>query len=119
MTGGLAPAQKGRNFERLCKRALESQGWLVVKSGGSLGAADLVAFRGDHQPWFVQCKATSVPYLRPEEWGALWHMAMEVNACPVLAYRAGAGARGIVYLALMSPERGRLKNPPLARVDPH
>lgn len=119
MTGGKAPRARGDRFERLCRHHLEGDhDWLVIRSGGSLGPADLVAFRSDHAPWFISCKASERPYLRPEEWSALWHFAVGANACPILAYKAGAGAVGIVFLILLAPERGRGKLPPFKRVNP-
>lgn len=39
------PKAKGARFERKSKALLESQGFMVVKSGGSLGEADLIAIR--------------------------------------------------------------------------
>lgn len=108
---------RGDRFERLCRLALSNQGWLVVRSAGSLGCADLVAFRADHQPWFISCKATQNPYLRPAEWLRLYNTAISVNAVPVLAYKNGLGVNGIEYLALMGPHKGGPKKLAVARLD--
>ncbi len=37
------PKRKGINFERRVRRALESEGYLVLRSAGSFGAFDLIA----------------------------------------------------------------------------
>jgi Holliday junction resolvase len=98
--------EKGDRFEHLCRTALREQGWLVVRSAGSLGCADLVAFRSDHQPWFISCKATDKPYLTPAEWLQLYTNALGCNAVPVLAWPAAPGKKGIQYLCLMASSRG-------------
>lgn len=113
---GKAPRARGDRFERLTRNVLQELGWKVTRSAGSLGCADLVAFRSDHAPWFISCKATEHPYLVPAEWGALWHAATSVNACPVLAHKAAPGPDGVVFLMLLAPTRGRAKNPPYKRV---
>lgn len=117
MTGGRSPRARGDAFERLTRQSLEGRGWLVIRSAGSLGCADLVAFRSDHQPWFISCKATKEPYLRPQEMAALWLAAVGVNAIPVLAYKAEVGIGGVTFMALMGPERVPKKVLPFSRLD--
>ena len=41
---------RGDDFERQTKDALRAYEWLVVRSAGSLGVADLVALRGGNTP---------------------------------------------------------------------
>jgi Holliday junction resolvase len=101
--------EKGDRFEHLCRTALREQGWVVVRSAGSLGFADLVAFRSDHAPWFISCKATDKPYLRPAEWLTLYENAIACNGVPVLAWKQSQGKLGIRYLCLLGPGRGSTK----------
>lgn len=55
--------RNGALRERQVKRLLEDDGWFVVKAGGSLGCADLVALKANEVPRLVQVKATeSSPY---------------------------------------------------------
>lgn len=46
---------KGRKKEYKIKRQLEMQGWLVLRSAGSHGFADLIAVKED-KVRFIQCK---------------------------------------------------------------
>jgi Holliday junction resolvase len=48
--------QRGDYFERRTRAALEAQAWLVVRSAGSYGVADLVALKAGHNPLLVSCK---------------------------------------------------------------
>lgn len=52
----MSAKERGSRAERKVKAHLEAEGWLVVKAGGSLGAADLVACR-DGRIMLVQVKA--------------------------------------------------------------
>jgi Holliday junction resolvase len=45
MPGGARAKRSGTEAERKVKRAFEAFGWKVVRSGGSLGAADLACFK--------------------------------------------------------------------------
>jgi Holliday junction resolvase len=107
---------RGDRFEHLTRDALRGHGWVVVRSAGSLGPADLVALRSDSRPWLVSCKATDVPYLRPAEWIVLWAVAIDAGAVPVLAWKGADGPSGIEYRALLGPKylRGRT----MGRLDP-
>lgn len=49
--------RRGADFERALKKHLESLGMFVVRSAGSKGPVDLVAFDGQ-QCYFIQCKLT-------------------------------------------------------------
>jgi len=51
--------RKGADFERKIKNKLESAGYFVIRSAGSKGPADLVAWDSnsrDESPYFFQCK---------------------------------------------------------------
>ena len=60
---------RGSRAERKVKAQLEGEGWLVVKAGGSLGAADLLACRAG-RIMLVQVKAggrSDYEHFPPEE----------------------------------------------------
>ena len=46
----------GRRFEYIIMDLWRERGYEVVRSAGSHSSADLVAFRPDRKPEFVQCK---------------------------------------------------------------
>jgi hypothetical protein len=46
----------GRAFEYTTKQWWEGKGYTVLRTAGSKGPYDLVAFRLDEQPNFIQCK---------------------------------------------------------------
>lgn len=52
--------ERGRNYEYRCKKKLEADGWTVLRTAGSHGAADLVCYLPQWHPsfpvQFVQCK---------------------------------------------------------------
>lgn len=51
--------KKGQNFESYIKRKLEKHGYFVVRSAGSKGVFDLIAFPPDDyisKPLGIQCK---------------------------------------------------------------
>jgi len=59
---------KGANFERQVKKQYEEIGYLVVRTAGSHGVADLVAFPPlrnvkEWNPILIQCKNTKKVYL--------------------------------------------------------
>jgi Holliday junction resolvase len=85
--------QRGDYFERRTRAALEADGWLVVRSAGSLGVADLVALRKDQQPRLISCKLDG--RLRPAERTLLIETAAEVGAFGVLAYPVRPGWVGL------------------------
>ena len=45
MTGGAGIKRSGTRSERIVKQNFESFGWKVVRSGASLGSADLICFK--------------------------------------------------------------------------
>lgn len=100
--------QRGDYFERQTRSALEVAGWLVVRSAGSLGPADLVALRrnseGATHVLLVSCKVDG--RTSPAERAAL------VDA----ADRSGSGAeallarrpdKGVVELVDVTDQRVR------------
>lgn len=89
--GGKAPRQAGDRFERTCTARLRALGFLVIRSAGSLGPADLVALRGDTLPLLISCKITdnTTTRLRRE----------------FLAIANDAGALAIIAT---KPDRGRI-----------
>ena len=52
---------KGASFERRVKKELERLGYYVIRSAGSHGYADLVAFQAHRRPMLIQCKYGSDP----------------------------------------------------------
>ncbi len=85
--GGAAPARAGRAFEWEVRDHLQARGYLVTRSAGSGGIADLVAVRnvrtGD--VLLIQCKRGGV--LPTAEWNRLFEEADARGAVAVLASR--------------------------------
>ena len=81
----LASRQAGDRFERQTKAALEARGWWVIRSGGSLGVADLVGLRAGQRPILVACKTSGK--LPKSERTTLLEVADRCDAQPVLAQR--------------------------------
>ena len=85
---------KGASFERKIKKILEAKGMFVVRSAGSKGPVDLIAFNKKYDgylphlheklvyPWVIQVK--TLGKVRGEELGILIRLAMEYGALPVL-----------------------------------
>jgi Holliday junction resolvase len=102
---------RGDYLERQTKAALIALDWVVVRSAGSLGAADLIALRWDKKPLLISCKITgTVP---PAERMAIREAAAMAGARPVLATRV---KRGWVCLYLIQeaprgPEIDHIKVP--------
>lgn len=77
--------RRGDYFERRTRAALEAQDWLVTRSAGSLGVADLVALRGGRTPLLVSCKLDG--RLPRKEREALIAAADWAGADAILAHR--------------------------------
>jgi Holliday junction resolvase len=94
----------GAAFEREVKADLIAKGWAAVRSAGSHGAIDVMAYhRG--AALFVQCKRTGI--FPPEERAALVHAAHEHGAIPILAHKK---LRGIItYLRVVGASPSALK----------
>jgi Holliday junction resolvase len=89
MTGGKAPRAAGDYFERRTRDALTAAGWIVVRSAGSLGAADLVAMKAGNVPLMVSCKRGG--YIPRSEVIRLVDAALKAGAAPVVAQAAQPG----------------------------
>lgn len=96
---------RGDYHERRTRDRLTQAEWLVVRSAGSLGPADLVALRNDRRPWLVSCKITG--YIRPEELRGLWAAAVWAGADPIIASRPKHGV--IRFQQLLSAPIPRTK----------
>lgn len=83
MPGGKAPRAAGDYFERRTRDALEHAGFVVVRSGGSLGPADLVAMRKDGPPLLISCKKGG--YLPRTELFTLCEYAERAGGIAILA----------------------------------
>ena len=77
--------RNGSALELAAKRALEDNGYYVVKSGGSKGVADLVALKPG-ETLLVQCKTNG--YLLPAERVQLRQLALRVGAVPLVVAAA-------------------------------
>lgn len=108
MTGGKAPRAAGDRFERANMERLRAAGYLVIRSAGSHGPADLVAMRGDRMPALIQCKITDTTTARQR--AAFYRVAEDAGALAVLAYRTGGRRSGIGY-ARINPEGERVAWP--------
>ena len=85
----MAKYAKGASLEREVARRLEALGWRVVRSAGSRGPADLVAWKDGHA-MLIQCKAGRASMKKLEaEALALW--ARDLGARAFLASRPGRG----------------------------
>ena len=110
------PRQRGDYFERQAKHALEAVGWIVVRSAGSLGPADLVAVRrnsaGHPHVLLISCKLDG--RCSPAERAALLAAADTAAAEPLVASRP---TKGVVVLATVGDRliRSQLKVPPRPR----
>jgi Holliday junction resolvase len=108
--------QRGDYFERQTRAALADAGWLVVRSAGSLGIADVVALRASNTPLLVSCKLNG--RIDPAEREALAAAAQQAGARALVASREArgwvtmrtVGTRHIVD-TLKVPSRGRVYVP--------
>jgi Holliday junction resolvase len=74
--------RRGADFERRLKKHLEALGYFVVRSAGSKGLVDLVAF-GPEGVYFIQCKLTGK--IKPSDLTDLGDLAMLYGAKPIMA----------------------------------
>lgn len=80
---------RGDYFERQTRDALKAHDWLVIRSAGSLGVADLVALRMGNTPLLVSCKLGG--RIDPGERDDLELAARSAGARPVVASRPKNG----------------------------
>jgi Holliday junction resolvase len=99
--------RKGDYFERRTRDALEADGWVVIRSAGSFGPADLWAMREGRTAWLVSCKTNG--YLSRVETIALNDVAEKAGAHAILAWQKRPG---VVSLAQIT-RHGKLGLPPL------
>jgi len=84
---------RGANFERAVKKDLEGRGYLVMRSAGSHGVTDLVAFGPKYPVWFIQAKIHGT--MSPADRKSLYRNAEQ---CVAWAVRASRPKRGeILY----------------------
>jgi len=77
--------KRGYAFELRVRKFLESIGFFVIRSAGSHGVADLLAFkRGESKrPLMIQCKTDG--NISSNERKELWNIAQECNCDAVIA----------------------------------
>lgn len=80
---------RGDYLERQVRAALRHYGWLVIRSGGSLGVADLVALRAGNTPLLVSCKLGGLP--PPHERAELLEAAQSAGARAIVGTREHRG----------------------------
>lgn len=89
MTGGKAPRARGDRFERACVIRLRSLGYLVVRSAGSFGAADIWAARADIGLLLISCKVSDSTTVRERR--EFHRLATEAGALAVIASKPTRG----------------------------
>lgn len=82
---------RGHDRERQVRKHLEDQGWLVVRAGGSLGIADLVALKATQQPRIIEVKSDDTKFgpfnnFGPQRRAEFLTAAGHAGAEPWLAY---------------------------------
>jgi Holliday junction resolvase len=80
---------RGHSRERLVRKLLEQNGWVVVRAAGSLGVIDLVALKLGRKTMLIEVKSTAQsPWERfgPRERAELVRVADQAGADAVLAY---------------------------------
>lgn len=117
----MSNASAGAAFERRIRKILEADGYYVIKSGGSLGPADLDASKPG-QRLLVQAKYTGrgldgIPKIDPVEWNALYDLAVRLGAIPVAVCRP-APRRAPVFWRMTGRKSGARGVPsPLVRFE--
>jgi Holliday junction resolvase len=96
--------QSGTSFENRFKRYLESFGWKVVRSAGSGGPADLVAFHKLRtNALIIQCKASPVPSLGGAERIDLHTLNKFYHVDVLIVCRQSGPPWAFVYYAFKDP----------------
>lgn len=93
----------GRDLEYQVKAELEGYEYFVIRSSGSKGPVDLVAFRRP-EILFIQCKRTGT--LSPKEWNRLGALACKEGAIPLLVSKKSSGV-GNLYWRLIGEKIAR------------
>lgn len=81
-------SSRGPRREHQVANVLRREGWVVYRSSGSHGNADLVAMRAGFPPMLVQVKSSVRPFehFRPAERLALAHEAIAAGAVAHLCH---------------------------------
>lgn len=90
--GGSAPRAAGDRFERAVCDRLRALGYLVIRSAGSFGVADVVALRGDTLPLLVSCKISD--HMTTAERMEFLAAATDAGALAVIAFKPSRGNIG-------------------------
>lgn len=92
---------RGTAFERAVRHSLEEDGYEVIRSAGSKGKVDLVAFKKG-QILFIQCKLNGL--CAPSERAEVLRLSSLVGALPIVAYKGTEGRqRPVRYRLLTGP----------------
>jgi Holliday junction resolvase len=83
---------------------LRALGYLVIRSAGSFGPADIVALRGDTLPLLVSCKITD--RTTTAERMALLAVATDAGALALIAYKPDRGR--IAWKRITGPHATRI-----------
>jgi Holliday junction resolvase len=97
--------QKGARLERKVIHDLEEKGWFCVRSAGSKGALDIVAFKGDDR-LFIQAKNNGKP-LSLKEWNVVFELALAHVAIPIFAGNIKGKTQYLAILAKAFPRKFR------------
>ena len=89
--------QRGDYFERRTRETLEAEGFVVIRSAGSLGCADLVALKAGELPLLISCKLHGK--LPRSELNHLEQVARRAGALPILAWRVRRGWVGMTAVS--------------------
>jgi Holliday junction resolvase len=87
--GGASPYRKGAVAERRAKKALEADGWFVIRSPQSGSAIDLLCVKGQSThplSWLQWVQVKSRGYLAPTEREAVVALADKYGGDAVLAW---------------------------------
>jgi Holliday junction resolvase len=114
----MTPRSRGDYFERQARAALAADGWVVIRSAGSYGPADLVALKDGATPMLISCKLSG--RIGPGERADLVTTCRAAGAAPVMAQRTrpgevglsvvGIGAAHTVSVHLPAPRDGVMTN---------
>jgi Holliday junction resolvase len=107
--------RQGAKFELAVMHALEEHGYTCLRSSGSRGAVDVVAFgplrkyecgaAPDAEQLLIQCKITN-PVIPPYERTAVQDLATRAGAIPLVAHWAADKTTGLMrvhYRQLTGP----------------
>jgi Holliday junction resolvase len=97
--------RQGATFERKIMVLLADHGYVVFRSAGSHGVADVIAFKPG-EVLFVQCKTSGTISIR--EWNLLYAAANGIGAVPLMALRPGRGR--VEFRRLMGVRSPRVQN---------